>query len=63
MLTSCVDVFYDKFLDFPSLIQTLHYISGQVLQLDELKLGDIGPLFEHHEVFPARTNTGWFFFS
>ncbi|KAG6485410.1 hypothetical protein ZIOFF_053947 [Zingiber officinale] len=31
--------------------------AGDVLQLDELKLGDIGPLFEHHEVFPARTNT------
>lgn len=30
----------------------------QVLQVDDLKLSDIGPKFEHHEMFPARTNTG-----
>ena len=30
----------------------------QVLQVDNLKLSEIGPKFEHHEMFPARTNTG-----
>lgn len=30
----------------------------QDLQVDELKLADIGPKFENHAVFPARTNTG-----
>jgi diaminopimelate epimerase len=30
----------------------------QNLQVDELKLAEIGPKFEHHEMFPARTNTG-----
>jgi hypothetical protein len=30
----------------------------QVLQVDDLKLSEIGPKFEHHEMFPARTNTG-----
>ncbi|KAK6779698.1 hypothetical protein RDI58_021882 [Solanum bulbocastanum] len=30
---------------------------SQELQVDELKLADIGPKFEHHEMFPARTNT------
>ncbi|KAL6846964.1 hypothetical protein ACP4OV_022817 [Aristida adscensionis] len=29
----------------------------QVLQVDDLKLSEIGPKFEHHEMFPARTNT------
>ncbi|KAL6987541.1 diaminopimelate epimerase [Sarracenia purpurea var. burkii] len=28
------------------------------LQVDELDLVQIGPKFEHHELFPARTNTG-----
>ncbi|XP_058109804.1 diaminopimelate epimerase, chloroplastic [Magnolia sinica] len=27
------------------------------LQVADLKLGDIGPKFEHHKVFPSRTNT------
>ncbi|XP_006844286.2 diaminopimelate epimerase, chloroplastic isoform X1 [Amborella trichopoda] len=27
------------------------------LQVDDLKLQDIGPKFEHHEMFPSRTNT------
>eukprot|EP00252_Welwitschia_mirabilis_P019375 TRINITY_DN445_c0_g1_i1.p1 TRINITY_DN445_c0_g1~~TRINITY_DN445_c0_g1_i1.p1 ORF type:complete len:362 (+),score=56.81 TRINITY_DN445_c0_g1_i1:125-1210(+) len=27
------------------------------LDIDELSLKDIGPLFEHHDMFPARTNT------
>ncbi|KAH6832475.1 diaminopimelate epimerase family protein [Perilla frutescens var. hirtella] len=27
------------------------------LQVDELNLAEIGPKFEHHAVFPARTNT------
>ena len=31
---------------------------GQTLQVDELNLADIGPKFEHHAMFPARTNTG-----
>lgn len=31
---------------------------SQNLLVDELKLAEIGPKFEHHEVFPARTNTG-----
>ncbi|CAJ1896814.1 unnamed protein product [Sphenostylis stenocarpa] len=30
---------------------------SQNLLVDELKLAEIGPKFEHHEVFPARTNT------
>ncbi|CAM8888971.1 unnamed protein product [Rhodiola kirilowii] len=30
---------------------------GQGLQVDELNLAEIGPKFEHHNVFPARTNT------
>lgn len=30
----------------------------QNLQVDELKLAEIGPKFENHVVFPARTNTG-----
>jgi len=30
----------------------------QVLQVDDLELTEIGPKFEHHEMFPARTNTG-----
>ncbi|KAB1224007.1 Diaminopimelate epimerase, chloroplastic [Morella rubra] len=30
---------------------------GQDFQVDELKLADIGPKFENHAVFPARTNT------
>ncbi|KAK9741944.1 hypothetical protein RND81_03G138900 [Saponaria officinalis] len=29
----------------------------QNLVVDELNLADIGPRFEHHDVFPARTNT------
>ncbi|GAB2281888.1 hypothetical protein Dimus_016451 [Dionaea muscipula] len=27
------------------------------LQVDELNLAEIGPKFENHDVFPARTNT------
>lgn len=30
---------------------------GQGLNVDALPLEQIGPLFEHHEMFPARTNT------
>lgn len=30
---------------------------GEGLNVDALPLEQIGPLFEHHEVFPARTNT------
>ncbi|CAN4116901.1 unnamed protein product [Withania somnifera] len=30
---------------------------SQDLQVDELSLADIGPKFEHHEMFPSRTNT------
>ncbi|XP_031485781.1 diaminopimelate epimerase, chloroplastic [Nymphaea colorata] len=30
---------------------------SQALLVDDLKLEDIGPKFEHHEMFPARTNT------
>lgn len=26
--------------------------------MDELNLAEIGPKFEHHAMFPARTNTG-----
>ncbi|OVA18278.1 Diaminopimelate epimerase [Macleaya cordata] len=29
----------------------------KTLQVDDLNLSEIGPKFEHHEVFPARTNT------
>lgn len=31
---------------------------SQELNVDSLPLEQIGPLFEHHEMFPARTNTG-----
>ncbi|PIN15061.1 Diaminopimelate epimerase [Handroanthus impetiginosus] len=31
--------------------------SNKDLQVDELNLADIGPKFEHHEMFPAQTNT------
>ena len=27
------------------------------VQVDELNLSQIGPKFEHNDVFPARTNT------
>ena len=27
------------------------------LQIDDVDLPEIGPLFERHQVFPARTNT------
>ena len=30
----------------------------QKLKVDDLNLPEIGPKFEHHEMFPARTNTG-----
>ncbi|XP_006480734.2 diaminopimelate epimerase, chloroplastic [Citrus sinensis] len=30
---------------------------GQNLKVDKLNLAEIGPKFEHHSVFPARTNT------
>ncbi|VVB02498.1 unnamed protein product [Arabis nemorensis] len=30
---------------------------GQNLRVDDLNLQEIGPKFEHHEMFPARTNT------
>ncbi|TVU49705.1 hypothetical protein EJB05_01031, partial [Eragrostis curvula] len=30
---------------------------SKLLQVDDLKLSEIGPKFEHHEMFPARTNT------
>lgn len=35
-------------------------VMKQNLQVDELNLADIGPKFEHHAMFPARTNTGQF---
>lgn len=31
---------------------------NQNLKVDDLNLPEIGPKFEHHEMFPARTNTG-----
>ncbi|KAJ6362846.1 hypothetical protein OIU78_003107 [Salix suchowensis] len=31
---------------------------GEDLQVDALNLAQIGPKFEHHDAFPARTNTG-----
>lgn len=30
---------------------------GQELMVDELNIAEIGPKFEHHPMFPARTNT------
>lgn len=30
----------------------------QELKVDDLNLPEIGPKFENHEMFPARTNTG-----
>lgn len=35
-----------------------HDSSAQALQVDDLNLAEIGPKFEHHVMFPARTNTG-----
>jgi len=29
-------------------------------ELDGLRLGDLGPEIEHHELFPNRTNVSWF---
>ncbi|KAK8935294.1 hypothetical protein KSP39_PZI013369 [Platanthera zijinensis] len=29
----------------------------EALQVDEIKLEEVGPKFEHHEMFPSRTNT------
>ncbi|KAJ3683995.1 hypothetical protein LUZ61_013159 [Rhynchospora tenuis] len=31
--------------------------ASQGLEVDKIKLAEIGPKFEHHELFPARTNT------
>lgn len=40
----------------------MSHASGlQALDVDDLMLGVIGPKFEHHEMFPSRTNTGMFF--
>lgn len=36
---------------------TFSTAGGQNLQVDELNLAEIGPKFEHHVMFPARTNT------
>ncbi|KAF8397541.1 hypothetical protein HHK36_016459 [Tetracentron sinense] len=30
---------------------------SEILQVDDLNLSEIGPKFEHHDMFPARTNT------
>ncbi|XP_020579655.1 diaminopimelate epimerase, chloroplastic [Phalaenopsis equestris] len=30
---------------------------GEALQVDDIKLEEVGPKFEHHEMFPSRTNT------
>ncbi|XP_068644260.1 diaminopimelate epimerase, chloroplastic-like [Aristolochia californica] len=30
---------------------------SEILQVDDLKLAEIGPKFEHHQMFPSRTNT------
>ncbi|KAI0519213.1 hypothetical protein KFK09_006655 [Dendrobium nobile] len=30
---------------------------GEPLQVDDIKLEEVGPKFEHHEMFPSRTNT------
>jgi len=46
----------NTFSDFPNVI--CFDVLQQNLLVDELKLAEIGPKFEHHEVFPARTNTG-----
>lgn len=35
-----------------------HDSYAQALQVDDLRLAEIGPKFEHHVMFPARTNTG-----
>lgn len=39
-------------------LQCISYLLLQELNVDSLPLEQIGPLFEHHEMFPARTNTG-----
>ncbi|XP_078180939.1 diaminopimelate epimerase, chloroplastic-like [Carex rostrata] len=31
--------------------------NSQGLEVDKINLAEVGPKFEHHEVFPARTNT------
>lgn len=35
----------------------------QNLVVDELNLAEVGPKFEHHPLFPARTNTGQVLFT
>lgn len=47
-------------LFFVGLLICFLFLPGitQDLQVDELNLAEIGPKFEHHAVFPARTNTG-----
>ncbi|KAL0922449.1 hypothetical protein M5K25_006437 [Dendrobium thyrsiflorum] len=30
---------------------------GEPLQVDDIQLEEVGPKFEHHEMFPSRTNT------
>lgn len=40
------------------LIYFLMIVIEQKLVVDELNLAEIGPKFEHHAMFPARTNTG-----
>ncbi|KAJ8538357.1 hypothetical protein K7X08_014897 [Anisodus acutangulus] len=48
----CVSPIYWVLIAFPFLL-----IMRQDLQVDELNLTEIGPKFEHHVMFPARTNT------
>lgn len=52
-----VVVMYVYEMQFEFVIFCLHF--DQNLRVDDLKLSEIGPKFEHHEMFPARTNTGW----
>ena len=40
------------------LVFCLMIVIEQNLTVGEINLAAIGPKFEHHEMFPARTNTG-----
>lgn len=51
-------VFFLFSFSFLNPVFCLLIVAEQNLIVDELNLAAIGPKFEHHEMFPARTNTG-----
>lgn len=52
------NIFSFRLFDFVVLL-----FLNQNLQVDKLNLAEIGPKFERHDMFPAKTNTSWFFFT